>query len=114
MVGTCGSLQENVKIRDIVIAMGACTDSAINHHRFSGMDYAPIADFQLLTKASELAKLARLRSHVGNILSSDQFYHHDEESWKTWANYGVLAVEMETSARSVWPAVVVGFPKANE
>jgi purine-nucleoside phosphorylase len=97
-VGTCGSLQENVKIRDIVIAMGACTDSAINHHRFGGMDYAPIADFQLLTKAAELAKLARLRSHVGNILSSDQFYHHDKENWKTWADYGVLAVEMESSA----------------
>lgn len=97
-VGTCGSLQENVKIKDIVIAMGACTDSAINHHRFSGMDYAPLADYNLLTKAVELSKLARLRAHVGNILSSDQFYHHDEENWKTWADYGVLAVEMETSA----------------
>ncbi len=97
-VGTCGSLQENVKIKDIVIAMGACTDSAINHHRFGGMDYAPLADYQLLTKAVDLAKLARLRSHVGNILSSDQFYHHDAENWKTWADYGVLAVEMESSA----------------
>ena len=74
------------------------TDSAINHHRFGGMDYAPIADFQLLSKAAELAKLARLRTHIGNILSSDQFYHHDKENWKTWADYGVLAVEMESSA----------------
>lgn len=97
-VGTCGSLQENVKIRDIVIAMGASTDSAINHHRFGGMDYAPIADFDLLSKAIALAKQAHLPMHVGNILSSDQFYHHDEDNWKTWADYNVLAVEMESSA----------------
>jgi purine-nucleoside phosphorylase len=97
-VGTCGSLQEQVKIRDIVIAMGACTDSAINHHRFGGMDYAPIADFNLLSQAVGLAKQAHLPVHVGNILSSDQFYHHDKENWKTWADYKVLAVEMESSA----------------
>lgn len=97
-VGTCGSLQENVKLRDIVIAMGASTDSAINHHRFGGMDYAPIADFNLLSQAVGLGKQANLSMHVGNILSSDQFYHHDENNWKTWADYDVLAVEMETSA----------------
>lgn len=97
-VGTCGSLQENVKIRDIVIAMGASTDSAINHHRFGGMDYAPIADFGLLNQAVDLAQQAHLPIHVGNILSSDQFYHHDEDNWKTWADYNVLAVEMESSA----------------
>ena len=97
-VGTCGSLQENVKIRDIVIAMGASTDSAINHHRFGGMDYAPIADFNLLSRAVGLSQQAHLPVHVGNILSSDQFYHHDADNWKTWADYNVLAVEMETSA----------------
>lgn len=97
-VGTCGSLQERVKIRDIVIAMGASTDSAINHHRFGGMDYSAIADFNLLSKAVALAQQAHLPLHVGNILSSDQFYHHDEENWKVWADYNVLAVEMESSA----------------
>jgi purine-nucleoside phosphorylase len=97
-VGTCGSLQERVKIRDIVIAMGASTDSAINHHRFGGMDYSAIADFNLLSKAVALAQQAHLPLHVGNILSSDQFYHHDKENWKTWADYNVLAVEMESSA----------------
>ena len=97
-VGTAGALQENVKLRDIVIAMGASTDSAINHHRFDGMDYAPIANYDLLEKAVDLARENDLPVHIGNILSSDQFYHHDENNWKTWAAYNVLAVEMETSA----------------
>lgn len=97
-VGTCGAMQPNVKLRDIIIAQGASTDSAINHYRFEGMDFAPMADFSLLEKAVTYARDHKISHHVGNILSSDQFYHPNPEHWKNWAEYGILAIEMEASA----------------
>jgi len=97
-VGTCGAMQDKINIRDIIIAMGASTDSAINHYRFDGMNYAPIADFNLLEQSVRLAREENLNFHVGNILSSDQFYHPDLNHWKNWADYNILAVEMESSA----------------
>jgi purine-nucleoside phosphorylase len=97
-VGTCGAMQERINIKDIIIAMGASTDSAINHYRFEGMDYAPIANYDLLEQAVNIAKAAELKYHVGNILSSDQFYHPNPNHWQNWADYGVLAIEMESSA----------------
>jgi purine-nucleoside phosphorylase len=97
-VGTCGAMQERINIKDIIIAMGASTDSAINHYRFEGMDYAPIANYDLLEQAVNIAKGAELKYHVGNILSSDQFYHPNPNHWQNWADYGVLAIEMESSA----------------
>jgi purine-nucleoside phosphorylase len=96
-IGSCGSLQENVKLRDVVIAQGACTDSSINRIPFQGMDYAPIADFGLLKKAYDVAEEKRIGVHVGNILSTDVFYD-EAELWKTWAKFNVLAVEMEAAA----------------
>lgn len=97
-VGTAGALQTDVKVRDMVIAMSSCTNSAINKLIFKGMDFAPTASFELLNKAYQEAKSLNIDPKVGNILSSDTFYDADKEIWKKWAEYGVLAIEMETSA----------------
>jgi len=97
-VGSCGSLQKDIHIRDIVIAMTASTDSGVNRLAFRGMDFAPAADFELLLRAWNAAKGKGIPVRVGNILSSDVFYGDEENGNKLWARYGVLAVEMETNA----------------
>jgi purine-nucleoside phosphorylase, family 1 (deoD) len=97
-VGTCGSFQESVKVRDIVIAMAASTDSNINKVRFNGRDFAPTASFKLLKKAYDLAVEKGFDPKVGNIFSSDTFYHDNSDDWKHWAKFGCLAVEMEAAA----------------
>jgi purine-nucleoside phosphorylase len=96
-IGTCGSMQPDIKLRDIIIAMASSTDSAINKIRFNGMDYAPTASFILLKKAYDIAVKKGINVKVGGILTSDTFYHDDPDDWKLWAKFGVLAVEMETS-----------------
>mgnify|MGYP004702764989 CR=1 FL=1 len=96
-VGSCGSFQEHIKVRDIVLAMTSSTDSAINKIRFGGMDFAPAASFYLLKKAYDVAISKGIDPKVGNILTSDTFYQDDPDSWKLWAAFGVLAVEMETT-----------------
>src|SRR5690554_3812246 len=96
-VGSCGSLQEKIVIRDLILAIGACSDSKINEIRFAGADYAPTASFKLLKKAAQIAGDKGVEVRVGNVLSSDTFYDDDPESWKQWNKYGVLAVEMETA-----------------
>lgn len=97
-VGTCGSFQADINIGDVVIAMSASTDSSMNKHIFEQKDYAPTATYTLLNKAVDQAKDMGLKANVGNILSSDSFYNANPEHWKKWAEYGVLAVEMESSA----------------
>ena len=96
-VGTCGALQPDLKLGEIVLAMSASTDSNINRLRFNGMDYAPTADFDLLLKAYEAADSRGLKVRVGNILSGDSFYQDDPDYWKIWAQYGSLVVEMESA-----------------
>jgi len=96
-VGTCGALQPNLELGDVVLAMASSTDSQVNRLRFSGMDYAPTASFELLLKAYQTATTRGATVRVGNILTSDTFYHDDPESWKLWAAFGVLVVEMETT-----------------
>ena len=96
-VGSAGSYQKEVKIRDIVLAMSASTNSGLNTIRFNGADYAPTASFKLFQKAIEVAKEKNILLKAGGILSSDEFYADDFESYKKWADYGVLCVEMETS-----------------
>ncbi len=96
-IGTAGSIQENIKIRDVVIAMSASTDSAINKLRFNGADYAPTASAELFLKAHEIGVKKGLSMKAGNILTSDTFYGDDPEAWKKWAKFGVLCVEMETA-----------------
>ena len=96
-IGTAGSIQESLKVRDLVIAMTACTDSGANRIRFAGRDFAPAATFSLVKKAWETATERGWQAAVGAVTSSDMFYTEDPEDWKLWAKFGVLAVEMETS-----------------
>lgn len=97
-IGSCGSMQADIKIRDVILAMSASTNSHINKIRFNGMDYAPTADFNLLKKAYGIALEKNTPVKIGSVLTSDTFYQDDPNSWKHWANYGILAVEMETAA----------------
>ena len=97
-VGSAGSMKKSVKLRDIVIAMSASTDASFNKIRFSGMDYAATADFSLLEQSVAAARDQNCQFHVGNILSSDIFYADNPDSWKLWADFGVIAVEMEAAA----------------
>ncbi len=96
-VGSAGSYQKDVKLRDVVIAMAASSNSGINELRFGGANYAPTADFGLFKKAIAIADQKNIDVKAGNILSSDQFYEDDMESYKLWSKFGVLCVEMETS-----------------
>ena len=96
-VGSCGGMTDKVAVRDIVIASGACTDSSMNRITFEGLDYAPVADFGLLRAAHDAAA-GRSGVHVGLIYSSDSFYPSRPELAARMVDYGVLAVEMETSA----------------
>ncbi|WP_158838214.1 purine-nucleoside phosphorylase [Polaribacter sp. L3A8] len=96
-VGSAGSYQKDVKIRDIVLAMSASTNSGLNTMRFNGANYAPTASFKLFQKAVEVAKEKNIVVKAGGILSSDEFYADEFDSYKKWADYGVLCVEMETS-----------------
>ena len=96
-VGTAGSYQEDVKIRDIVIAMAASTNSAVNNLRFNHQNYAPTADYELFRKAVQYAEEHNIAFKAGNVLSEDSFYNADPESYKLWASYGVLCAEMESA-----------------
>ncbi len=96
-VGSAGSYQKDVKIRDIVIAMAASSNSAINRHRFRGADFAPTASFKLFKKAIEIAMQKNIDVKAGNVLTSDTFYADDFYDFKLWAEFGVLCVEMETA-----------------
>ena len=96
-VGSAGSFQKEVEIRNIVIAMSASTNSGLNSIRFNGADYAPTVSFELFQKVLEIAKKKNIPLKAGNILSSDEFYADEFESYKKWADYGVLCVEMETN-----------------
>jgi len=97
-VGTCGSMQPDVRLGDIVVAQAACTDSSINGRTFCGMTYSPIADFELLRRFHALALSKGVAIKVGNVLTTDLFYQKDEGWFDVWAAHGVLAAEMETSA----------------
>ena len=96
-VGSAGSYKENIKIRDIVIAMAASSNSGINNSRFINADYAPTANFELFMKAVQYATKQNINIKAGNVLSSDIFYQDDINAFKKWADYGVLCVEMETA-----------------
>jgi purine-nucleoside phosphorylase len=99
-VGSCGAVTDDVGIRDVIIASGACTDSSMNRITFHGIDYAPVADFGLLRGAVEAAEAAEGGSpfHVGLLFSSDSFYPARPELLGEMVKYGVLGVEMEASA----------------
>ncbi|MCZ4319066.1 purine-nucleoside phosphorylase [Aequorivita viscosa] len=96
-VGSAGSYQKDINLRDIVIAMAASSNSGINNTRFVNSDYSPTADFDLFMKAALYAKENNIAIKAGNVLSSDQFYEDDFNNYKKWAGFGVLCVEMEAA-----------------
>lgn len=96
-VGTCGAIQKDVKVRDVILAMSASTDSQMNRLTFGGVDYAPTANFELLKKAYDTGLEKGLNLKVGNIFTADMFYNDNAELEK-WARYGILAIEMESAA----------------
>jgi purine-nucleoside phosphorylase len=100
-VGSCGTSHPAVKLRDVIIAMGASTDSNCNRMRFGGYDYAALASYNLVRKAVDAAALNKARYHVGNIFSADLFYTPDPDMFATLAKYNVYGVEME--AAGIYP-----------
>ena len=97
-IGSAGGLADNVQLRDIIIGMGACTNSSYQDQYGLGGNFAPIADFELLSRAVEEAKAIGARYQVGNLLSSDVFYNANPDFNRGWYNMGVLGVEMEAAA----------------
>ncbi|HEY6739474.1 MAG TPA: purine-nucleoside phosphorylase [Actinopolymorphaceae bacterium] len=97
-VGSAGALSSRLALRDVVLAMSASTDSAMNRIRFEGLDYAPTADFHLLRTAYDTARERGIDVHVGQVFSGDSFYHDRPELVQRMADYGALAIEMEASA----------------
>lgn len=96
-VGSCGAISTKVNIRDIVIAIGACTDSVVNRARYGGWDFAATADFELARAAVDAAEAAGKTVHVGNVHSADLFYNPSSHVWDTLENMNVMAVEMEAA-----------------
>lgn len=96
-VGSAGSYQKDINVRDIVIAMAASSTSGINNSRFLNADYAPTANFNLFMKAALYAKEHNINIKAGNILSADEFYSDDFNDYKKWSDFGILCVEMETA-----------------
>ena len=96
-VGSCGTTHPKVKLRDVIIAMGASTDSGVNRMRFGGYDLAALATYSLVEKAVAAARESNVAHHVGNIFSADLFYTPDKTMFKTMAQYDVLGVEMEAA-----------------
>ncbi len=96
-VGSAGALHDDVQLRDVILAAGACTDSQVNRARYGGLDFAAIADFGLLRAAADAAEARDLAVRVGNVHSADLFYDPRSDMVATMSNMGVLAVEMEAA-----------------
>ncbi len=97
-VGSCGALTESLKVRDVVLAISAATDSSMNRHRFHGFDYSATADFALLRTAYDAGVATGATPVVGQVFTSDSFYHPRPELTAHLVEHGVVAVEMEASA----------------
>ncbi|MCA1023993.1 purine-nucleoside phosphorylase [Halobacillus litoralis] len=98
-VGSCGALQNDVNVRDVILASTSTTDSQMNRMVFGGIDYAPTADFSLLKNAYDAGTAKGLDLKVGNVFTSDSFYRDNAmDLFNLLADYNVLAVEMETTA----------------
>lgn len=97
-IGTAGALSDKLKLMDVVIAMGACTDSNYASQFNLPGTFAPIADYELLRKATDCADNMKISTSVGNIVSSDVFYNDNNDVNESWKKMGVLAVDMETAA----------------
>ena len=97
-IGTAGALHDDIKLMDLVLAAGACTDSNYAQQFGLNASFAPIASFSLLQKAFQIASENKLNVKVGNVLSTDVFYHDNQQAMLSWKKMGVLAVEMEAAA----------------
>lgn len=96
-VGSCGAVTPSVEVRDVILAIGACTDSLVNRTRYGGLDFAAVADFWLLKAAADAAVAKGIDVKVGNVHSADLFYNPDPEAFNRMEAMGVLAVEMEAA-----------------
>lgn len=96
-VGSCGAVQPDIQLRDVIIAVGACTDSAVNRTRYGGWDFAATADFALTRAAVDAATTRGLPIRTGNLHSADLFYSPDDDAVATMQRMGVLAIEMEAA-----------------
>lgn len=96
-IGSCGGIKSDVKLRDVVIGMGATTDSPVNTNRLKGLSFAAIASYPLLEKAVKSAADQNIEAKVGNIFTTDTFYHNDESIYALLDKHGILAVEMEAA-----------------
>ncbi len=96
-VGSCGGVTDAVSVRDVILAIGACTDSSVNRVRYGGLDFAATADFWLLRAAVDAAAAQGISVKVGNVHSADLFYNPDPDAFTRMERMGVLAVEMEAA-----------------
>lgn len=96
-VGSCGGIPTSVELRDVILAIGACTDAGVNRIRYGGYDYAATADYWLLRAAADAAAARGINVKVGNVHSADLFYNPDEQAFDRMEAMGVLAVEMEAA-----------------
>lgn len=95
-IGTCGAVHKNTKVRDVILAQSACSDSSLMTQRFGLLHFAPTANFELLEKARSIAVAKGVKHLVGSVTSSDLFYD-ENDNWKLWASYGILGIEMEAA-----------------
>lgn len=96
-IGTCGTVQNYIKLRDIVVSMGASTDSKINRIRFNNHDYAAIADFNMIFHAFLISKKMNFNIHIGNFFTTDSFYGENENMLNILKKYNIIGVDMETA-----------------
>lgn len=96
-VGSCGAVSSSVQIRDVIIGMGACTDSGVNRQRFQGHDYAAIASYRLLKALNDAADTLNIRVVNGNLFSSDLFYTPNPSMFDTMETMNILGIEMEAA-----------------
>ncbi len=96
-VGSAGAVSKDIKIRDVVLAQGACTDSLVNRQRFNNFDFSAISDYGLLAKAHENANKLGIDVHVGNVFSADLFYTPNFDFFNKMASMQILCVEMEAA-----------------
>ena len=97
-VGSCGSIHPDVNLGDLVVAMGASTDSNMNRARFAGLDFAAIADYRMLESWVDIAEIRGVNFSVANVLTSDTFYQLNNDVYDIASRLGIVAVEMEAAA----------------
>jgi purine-nucleoside phosphorylase len=97
-IGSCGAYDENLKLFDIILAIGASTDTNFAYQYNLPGTFSATASWELLSNAKKIADENKIETVVGNIVTSDVFYHDSPEDWKRWAKMGILAAEMETYA----------------